>query len=362
MSSSSTQFVPLPKAVLFDLFHTLACVPPPALAGEAPVPQILGVPAAEWQRLYYDDDVFGRCIGRVVDGVDVMRMVTHSIDPTVPEERILAAVESRRRRFETGLVAIEGVILAALDRLRAAGIRTALVSDAGADDVESWQRSPLRERFDAIVFSYQLGVRKPDARIYHRVLDTIHRLGLDGNTLVVLTSDNGGERYSYHYPLTGYIRLLREGGIRVPGVVRWRGRIPAGQTSAQMAITMDWTATFLALAGASADARYPLDGENLLPVFSGERAPYDRTLYWRTPVASAVRRGPWKYLRQLDTDRAYLFNLIRDIREYSNFRDEHPDIFTELERTFAEWEETVLPRPGPPPRAAPVPGLEFQIF
>jgi putative hydrolase of the HAD superfamily len=173
MASSSGRIVPLPKAVLFDLFHTLACVPPPGLVGEESVPQILGVPAAEWQRLYYDDDVLGRCLGGVVDGVDAMRRVTHSIDPTVPEERILAAVESRRRRFEAGLIGIEDGILAALDRLRVAGIRTALVSDAGADDVEGWERSPLRERFDAIAFSYQLGVRKPDARIYQCALDTI---------------------------------------------------------------------------------------------------------------------------------------------------------------------------------------------
>src|SRR6185503_3678192 len=105
----------------------------------------------EWHRLYYDDDVLGRCVGKVVDGVDAMRRVTHAIDPTVSEERILAAVGNRRRRFERGLVDIERGMLAALDRLRAAGIRTALVSDAGADDVEGWQRSPLRERFDAIV-------------------------------------------------------------------------------------------------------------------------------------------------------------------------------------------------------------------
>ena len=165
--------IPRPKAVLFDLFHTLASVPPPALAGEAPVPHILGVPAAEWQRRYYDDDILGRCLGRVVDSVEAMRMVTHSIDPTVTEERILAAVESRGRRFEQGLTRIEAGMLAALDRLRAAGIRTALVSDAGADDVESWPRSPLRERLDAVVFSYQIGVRKPDPRIFERALDTI---------------------------------------------------------------------------------------------------------------------------------------------------------------------------------------------
>ncbi len=159
--------------MLFDLFHTLASVPPPALAGEMPIPDILGVPAAEWQRRYYDDDVLGRCLGHIVDAVDAMRIVTHSIDPTVPEERILAAVESRRRRFESGLLGIDEAMLAALDALRAAGIRTALVSDAGADDVESWQRSPLRDRLDAVVFSYQLGVRKPDPRIYQRALEAI---------------------------------------------------------------------------------------------------------------------------------------------------------------------------------------------
>ena len=187
VASSSSRFVPLPKAVLFDLFHTLASVPPPAVAGETPVPQILGVPAPEWQRLYYEDDVLGRCLGRVVDSVEAMRMVTHAIDPSVPEDRILAAVESRRRRFETGLTEIEGGMLAALDRLRVAGIRTALVSDAGADDVESWSRSPLRERLDVVVFSYQIGIRKPDARIFQRALD-----GLDVRADEALFVGDGG--------------------------------------------------------------------------------------------------------------------------------------------------------------------------
>jgi putative hydrolase of the HAD superfamily len=159
--------------VLFDLFHTLACVPSAALLGEPAVPEILGVAADEWQRLYYDDDVLGRCTGCVVDSVEAMRRVTHSIDPTIPEERIFAAVESRRRRFETGLLGIERAILDALDRLRSAGIRTALVSDAGADDVECWTRCPLCERLDAVVFSYRVGVRKPDARIYARALDAL---------------------------------------------------------------------------------------------------------------------------------------------------------------------------------------------
>jgi putative hydrolase of the HAD superfamily len=115
----------------------------------------------------------GRCLGHIHDGLEAMRIVTHSIDPTVDEARILAAVESRRRRFEMGLVSIETTILDALDRLRAAGIRTALVSDAGADDVEFWSRSPLRGRLDVEVFSYRLGFRKPDPRIYTHALEAV---------------------------------------------------------------------------------------------------------------------------------------------------------------------------------------------
>jgi len=167
--------LPRPKAVLFDLFHTLALVPPPELAGEPPISQILGLAhrGAEWHRLYYEDDVLGRCLGRIHDAVEAMRLVTHAMDPTVPEDRIMAAVVSRRKRFEMGLKNIEPAILAALDRLRDAGIRIGLVSDAGADDVDCWESSPLKGRLDATVFSFELGVRKPDLRIYRHALEAL---------------------------------------------------------------------------------------------------------------------------------------------------------------------------------------------
>jgi putative hydrolase of the HAD superfamily len=184
--------LPRPKAVLFDLFHTLVCVPPPASVGHIPVPEILGVCSNEWQRRYYDDDVLGRCVGRVRDSVDAMRLVTHAIDPTVAEERILQAVESRRRRFEMGLVEVEPAILGALDRLRDAGIRTAIVSDAGADDVECWALSPLARRVDATIFSYHVGYRKPDPRIYQ---DALNALGVaPGEALFV--GDGGSDEHN----------------------------------------------------------------------------------------------------------------------------------------------------------------------
>src|SRR5262249_31861439 len=123
-----------PKAVLFDLFHTLVSVPPPSLTGERSVPEILGVSADEWQRLYYDEDVFGRCLGRVMDSVEAMRLVAHSIDPDVSEDRILEAVKSRQRRFENRLVRGGGLVLAALGTLCGARVRTTIVSDVRGGD------------------------------------------------------------------------------------------------------------------------------------------------------------------------------------------------------------------------------------
>lgn len=198
--------IPRPRAVLFDLFHTLVCAPSPASLGEPSVAQILGVPPAEWLHHYYEADTHGRALGRVLDAVDAMRLVAHSIDPTIPEQRIRDAVAIRRRCFEIGLVEVEPVILDALDRLRAAGIRTGLVSDAAADDVESWDRSPLAGRLDVAVFSYQVGVRKPDPRIYRYALDP---LGISP-TEALFVGDGGSEEH----------RGARELGMRTVLVTR----------------------------------------------------------------------------------------------------------------------------------------------
>jgi putative hydrolase of the HAD superfamily len=164
-----------PKAVLFDLFHTLVSLPKPGGEFGLAMADALGIPHAydEIQRRYHEDDVLDRCRGRVRDPIEIMRAIAHGLDPSISDDAIATAVDGRRRRIEHGLVAIEPGILGALDRLRAAGIRTALVSDAGFDDVECWDRSPLRARLDAIAFSYELGVRKPDARIYQHALDAL---------------------------------------------------------------------------------------------------------------------------------------------------------------------------------------------
>ena len=92
-----------------------------------------------------------------------------------------------------------------------------------------------------------------------RLLRALEDAGQSRDTFVVFTSDNGGERYSYNWPASDGKTSLQEGGIRVPAIVRWPGRVPAGRTTDQSVITMDWTATMLGVAGAASDPGYPLD-------------------------------------------------------------------------------------------------------
>jgi arylsulfatase A-like enzyme len=101
------------------------------------------------------------------------------------------------------------------------------------------------------------------------------------NTLVIFTSDNGGEKFSDMGIYSGKKEQLWEGGIREPAFARWPGVIPANSVTQQTAITMDWTATILAVANAKPDPAFPLDGINLLPVCTGEKKIADRTFYWR---------------------------------------------------------------------------------
>ena len=176
-----------------------------------------------------------------------------------------------------------------------------------------------------------------------RVMKTLKLAGLDRNTLVIFTSDNGGERFSYEWPFSGGKGELLEGGIRVPAIVRWPGVVPANHLSRQMAITMDWTATILAAAGATPAAGQSLDGIDLLPIIKGAAPAHDRTFFWRIYDQDAVRQGKWKYLRNGET--RYLFDLTADEREQANFGAKHPDVMKGLAAEFDGWNRQMLPRP-----------------
>jgi arylsulfatase A-like enzyme len=185
-------------------------------------------------------------------------------------------------------------------------------------------------------------MRDMDAGI-GRVLKALERARLHRRTLVIFTSDNGGERFSYNWPFSFQKMFLFEGGTRVPAIVRWPGVIPAGRTTDQAAITMDWTATILEVTGTKADPAYPLDGEGLIRVCTGERPVYDRTLFWRTRERDAARIGQWKYLKQ--NGQEFLFDLSVDPGEKADMRTRKSGVFQDLRNRFQAWDAQMLPRP-----------------
>jgi len=179
-----------------------------------------------------------------------------------------------------------------------------------------------------------------------RVLDALQELDQVRNTLVIFTSDNGGERFSDMWPLTGMKGELLEGGIRVPVLARWPGRIAAGLRSAQLAVTTDWLPTLLAAAGGTPDPGYPTDGMNLLPLLTGAAPAQPRTLYWRYQGndQAAVRDGKWKYLKL--GGREHLFDVATDPRERAELREAFPQEFDRLKRLYEAWSRQLLPYPA----------------
>jgi arylsulfatase A-like enzyme len=189
---------------------------------------------------------------------------------------------------------------------------------------------------------YAAMMKSMDAGI-GRVLDALRRAKIERDTLVIFTSDNGGERYSFNWPFSFQKMYLFEGGTRVPAIVRWTGRIPPGQVTAQAAITMDWTATILAVTGTPPDPAYPLDGTNLLPLCTGERGVQDRELFWRITGFDAARVGKWKYLK--DRDGEYLFDLSVDPGEKADRRRMDAATFDRVKQQYLAWSAQMLPLP-----------------
>ena len=189
--------------------------------------------------------------------------------------------------------------------------------------------------------TYATMVRALDQAV-GQVLAVLDAQGRTEHTIVIFTSDNGGERFSKTWPFTGQKTELLEGGLRVPTLLCWPARV-VPQVSQQVTITMDWLPTLLAAAGTRPDAAYPSDGDNLLPILLGTRAPYPRTLYWRYKAQAqrAVRDGDWKYLKINDNE--FLFNVVDDVRERANLRDRYPEVWHRLRHQWEDWNSQQLP-------------------
>jgi arylsulfatase A-like enzyme len=170
-----------------------------------------------------------------------------------------------------------------------------------------------------------------------QVFAALAESGADANTLVVFTSDNGGERFSDNWPFIGQKMDLLEGGIRVPLLARWPARIRPGGVSATPVITMDWAATMLEAAGVAPHADYPLDGASLLPLCADPAWRPPRNLFWRMAHRRqrAMRQGRWKYLRIEDYE--YLFDLEKDQRERANQALRDPDRLASMRTAWETW-------------------------
>ena len=208
--------------------------------------------------------------------------------------------------------------------------------EAPGDEAESQRLTNLFHFDGGTQRTYRRMIQQMDLQV-GRVLQALDANGIAENTIVVFTSDNGGERYSDTWPFTGRKTELLEGGLRIPAVTRWPARIAAGGVSDQVMISMDWLPTLLACAGTAPDPAHPSDGVNLLPWLSQGAAPMSRKLFWRYKYADqqAARDGDWKYLKILDN--TFLFDVVQDPMERANLKDRHRDVYDRLVGQWNEW-------------------------
>lgn len=177
------------------------------------------------------------------------------------------------------------------------------------------------------------------------ILDALRATGQEERTLIFFLSDNGGtgtpgnliKNASLNIPFRGVKGDVYEGGVRVPFVVQWKGRIPAGKTYEAPISSLDLLPTALAAAGVTPLAGTVLDGVDLLPFLRGERTDHPHfLLYWRWQNISAVRQGDWKWV-QNKTEPAELYDLATDPFETTNLAAREPQRLKELGELYSIW-------------------------
>ncbi len=190
----------------------------------------------------------------------------------------------------------------------------------------------VRREFAAMTISLDDGVGQ--------VLDTLESTGLADNTLVVFQTDHGGDPTygGSNLPLRGEKATLFEGGIRVPCIARWPGKVEAGSVISNAACALDWFPTFCAAAGIEAPRNLPLDGQNLLPQLTGKNSDAKpREFFWELGAHAELERSPWSALingdwKYLDTPKQgeFLFNLHDDPHEEHNLAESQGDRLTTM--------------------------------
>jgi arylsulfatase A-like enzyme len=190
--------------------------------------------------------------------------------------------------------------------------------------------------------TYRRMVERMDDQV-GRVLGALAANGIAEDTIVIFTSDNGGERFADTWPFTGRKTELLEGGLRIPALIRWPSRITRARTHEQVAISMDWMPTLLAAAGTSPDPAYPADGMNLLPALMQDVPAVPRRLFWRYKANAqrAARDGDFKILKI--RDQTFVFNVVEDPLERANLKARRRDVYDRMIAEWNAWNATMLP-------------------
>ena len=219
-----------------------------------------------------------------------------------------------------------------------------------------------KEKRDGVNATYASMVAKMDQGI-GKILDEVERLGLSERTLIVFSSDNGGIRkFSSQEPYRSGKGSYFEGGIRVPLVISWKGKIEAGSSCAVPVSGIDFYPTFLDVAGEPVPEEKVLDGESLMPLLEQEEGFPDRALFWHFPIylqsydeanddshdpffrtrpGSVVRLGKWKLHEYFEDGRLELYNLNVDTGERKNVAESHPEKTKELYELLKKWREGI---------------------
>ena len=181
-----------------------------------------------------------------------------------------------------------------------------------------------------------------------RIMKTLKDLGLEENTLVIFTSDNGGyidyksggfENISSNGVLRGQKTDIYEGGHRVPGIFYWPGKIKPGVKDDKI-MSMDMFPTFAALAGATLPQGLKLDGRSVLPVLLENRKLPERPLFWKIGNKKAIRKENWK-LCMIANNKPALYDLKKDIGESRDLSAQYPGLVKELLEEYNAWEKDV---------------------
>ncbi len=195
---------------------------------------------------------------------------------------------------------------------------------------------------------YAAMIHRLDAAI-GRILRALEESGLAEQTIVIFTSDNGatfeagnqGASYFHdsNFPFRGQKRSLEEGGIRVPALVRWPGRVPAGRRFEQPVHMIDVFPTLLAAAGGAPDPAWKVDGLNLLEVWMGKASMPERTLFWEFTTENFDMRAAMRgHFKLLDIHGArFLYNVQDDPAERRNLAAEYPELFKRLRAELEAW-------------------------